>query len=355
LPSMASVVSKTLGGDPGQAGAIHSEEGDAAPLIDKSNVQFSPASFAKILTLEDGTRLPQAIAHRGYKAKFPENTMSSFRGAVEVGAHAVETDIHLTKDGVAVLSHDPTLKRCFGQPDKIIDLDWDYISNLKTIAKPHQPMPRLTDLLEYLASPGNEHVWTLLDIKMDNNIDDVMRVIGEAVKSVKPSPSRPWNERVVLGIWSASFLPYCVKYLPTFPISFIGISSSYARQFFQVSDVSFNMLHIALMGPTGSSFLKAAKEKERAVFAWTVNDEKRMRWGISKALDGVVTDNPKMFLEVCEEWKKKPQAPKFTIKESLQVFQFQLLILVLGFFFFRWKFGPQWGTSVAKEFRRKIE
>lgn len=31
--------------------------------------------------------------------------MSSMRGAVEVGAHALETDIHLTKDGVVVLSH----------------------------------------------------------------------------------------------------------------------------------------------------------------------------------------------------------------------------------------------------------
>ena len=42
---------------------------------------------------------------REYKAKFPENTMGAFRGAVEVGADALETDIHLSKDGVVVLSH----------------------------------------------------------------------------------------------------------------------------------------------------------------------------------------------------------------------------------------------------------
>jgi phosphatidylglycerol phospholipase C len=50
-------------------------------------------------------RRPQAIAHRGYKVAFPENTMEAFKGAVKVGAHAIETDIHLTKDGVVVLSH----------------------------------------------------------------------------------------------------------------------------------------------------------------------------------------------------------------------------------------------------------
>jgi glycerophosphoryl diester phosphodiesterase len=49
--------------------------------------------------------MPQAIAHRGYKAKFPENTMASFKGAVDIGAHALETDIHLSRDGVVLLSH----------------------------------------------------------------------------------------------------------------------------------------------------------------------------------------------------------------------------------------------------------
>ena len=63
------------------------------------------ATFAFARKGISGRRLPQAIAHRGYKAKFPENTMGAFKGAVEVGAHAVETDIHLSKDGVVVLSH----------------------------------------------------------------------------------------------------------------------------------------------------------------------------------------------------------------------------------------------------------
>lgn len=55
-------------------------------------------------------RRPQAIAHRGYKAAYPENTMGAFAGAVEVGAHAIETDVHVTKDGVVVLSHVRTSK-----------------------------------------------------------------------------------------------------------------------------------------------------------------------------------------------------------------------------------------------------
>ncbi len=45
------------------------------------------------------------IAHRGYKVNYPENTIRAFEEAVEAGAHALETDLHLTKEGVVVLSH----------------------------------------------------------------------------------------------------------------------------------------------------------------------------------------------------------------------------------------------------------
>jgi hypothetical protein len=68
-------------------------------------VGFPTATFAFARKDVSGTRKPQAIAHRGYKAKFPENTMGAFKGAVDVGADAIETDIHLSKDGVVVLSH----------------------------------------------------------------------------------------------------------------------------------------------------------------------------------------------------------------------------------------------------------
>jgi tubulin gamma len=67
--------------------------------------KFPAATFAFGRKNVSGRRLPQAIAHRGYKAKFPENTMGAFKGAVEVGAEGLETDVHLTKDGVVVLSH----------------------------------------------------------------------------------------------------------------------------------------------------------------------------------------------------------------------------------------------------------
>ncbi len=58
-------------------------------------------------------------AHRGASAELPENTIPSFLRAIELGATAIETDAHLTKDGHVVLSHDDTGSRAAGVPRRI--------------------------------------------------------------------------------------------------------------------------------------------------------------------------------------------------------------------------------------------
>ncbi len=54
---------------------------------------------------------PLLIAHRGSPARAPENTLASLARAVEEGAHTIECDVRLARDGVPVLMHDATLQR----------------------------------------------------------------------------------------------------------------------------------------------------------------------------------------------------------------------------------------------------
>lgn len=54
---------------------------------------------------------PLIAGHRGYKAKFPENTMLGFRGAHALGVDMLELDLRLTRDGQLILMHDATLGR----------------------------------------------------------------------------------------------------------------------------------------------------------------------------------------------------------------------------------------------------
>lgn len=50
------------------------------------------------------------LAHRGYHAHVPENTLAAFAAAVDLGVHGIETDVRLTRDGVPVLFHDRTVR-----------------------------------------------------------------------------------------------------------------------------------------------------------------------------------------------------------------------------------------------------
>lgn len=53
---------------------------------------------------------PLQIAHRGGAGLWPENTLESFRHAIDMGADGIELDVHLTRDGVPVVHHDESLK-----------------------------------------------------------------------------------------------------------------------------------------------------------------------------------------------------------------------------------------------------
>jgi glycerophosphoryl diester phosphodiesterase len=54
---------------------------------------------------------PLIIAHRGYRAKYPENTLASFRASIDAGVQMIELDVMLSKDRKVVVIHDVTLER----------------------------------------------------------------------------------------------------------------------------------------------------------------------------------------------------------------------------------------------------
>ncbi|MBI4952417.1 MAG: glycerophosphodiester phosphodiesterase [Myxococcales bacterium] len=62
---------------------------------------------------------PILYAHRGASSELPENTLPAFERALELGADALETDVHMTADGVLVVSHDASGLRQAGVPGRI--------------------------------------------------------------------------------------------------------------------------------------------------------------------------------------------------------------------------------------------
>ena len=64
-----------------------------------------------MVTLPGSSDPPEIIAHRGYGAVAPENSIAAIERAVEAGAEAIEVDLRTTIDGIPVLFHDADLDR----------------------------------------------------------------------------------------------------------------------------------------------------------------------------------------------------------------------------------------------------
>ncbi|KAJ6124542.1 hypothetical protein N7471_011859 [Penicillium samsonianum] len=314
--------------------------GDASPLEPEEHSHEIPAHFHHSPVARASPRLPQAIAHRGFKGQYPENTLLSIDGAIRAGAHALELDLHISRDGIVVLSHDPSLMRCFGIKKKVADCDWEYLKTLRTLQAPHEPMPRLVDVLEYLRQPGRENFWILLDIKLTNEPFAIMERIAKTIESVPmPAIGPDWHRRIVLGCWSARYLPARAKHLPRYAVTLICLDLSYARQFLQVPLISFSINQMILMGPLGRGFLDEARAARRRVYVWTVNAPNLMRWCIRHEIDGVISDEPGRFRQVCEGWEKEhkgvlsvpnPNLDRITFRQRIQIIAVALYVICFG-------------------------
>lgn len=67
-------------------------------------------------------------------------------------------------------------------------------------------MATLKEVLELMCQPAVQKTWLLLDIKVDNDAEDIIRLTGETVHSVGGGVEF-WGNRVVLGCWTLKFIP----------------------------------------------------------------------------------------------------------------------------------------------------
>ena len=78
----------------------------------------------------------EVTAHRGVTDNAPENSLRAFEDAITMGiVDYVELDVQMTRDGVVVVSHDPTLKRTTGQNVRICDLTYEELQNIPLLGK----------------------------------------------------------------------------------------------------------------------------------------------------------------------------------------------------------------------------
>jgi glycerophosphoryl diester phosphodiesterase len=227
-----------------------------------------------------------AFAHRGGAEEVPENSMAAFRHAVELGYRYLETDVHLTADGVVVAFHDDVLDRVTDRSGRIADLSWDEVSAAR-IANT-EPIPTLLDLIE--AFPD---ACINIDPKDDAVVPALARILRQA----------DVLDRVCLGAFSDRRLARLRDLLgPTLctsagPRSIVG---------FRVASFGLPMRQPpwhCMQVPTRSNgirlvdqrFVTAAHDRGLQVHVWTVNDPEEMHLLIDLGVDGIMTDRPSVL------------------------------------------------------------
>jgi glycerophosphoryl diester phosphodiesterase len=118
------------------------------------------------------------VAHRGHSARYKENSVAAWRGAVKAGTDLVEIDVRFTADGHAVCCHDPDLSRLASDPRLISELE---LGDLAELRDAHPGLvPELGDaFVEILAGTG-----LVLDVKdeLPQALDLLAAVLDQAAR-----------------------------------------------------------------------------------------------------------------------------------------------------------------------------
>jgi glycerophosphoryl diester phosphodiesterase len=152
-------------------------------------------------------RVPELIAHRGYAAHYPENTLLALRAAVDAGAHWLEFDVQLSADAVPVLLHDANLQRTAGRPETVFDLSAQQLSAIN-VGEPTRfgdkfPNAAIATLAEFAAwFSTTRSVQAFVEIKTES----IQRFGVERVHRAVWSALEPVRDRCVLISYDDAFL-----------------------------------------------------------------------------------------------------------------------------------------------------
>ena len=99
---------------------------------------------------------PWTIAHRGYRQRYPENTLAAFQAAMAAGAQMIELDVMLSRDRRPVVVHDDTLERTTNGTGAVKDFTLEELKKLDAGSwfEPRFADQRLPELSEVLALAG---------------------------------------------------------------------------------------------------------------------------------------------------------------------------------------------------------
>ncbi|GAA4364769.1 glycerophosphodiester phosphodiesterase [Nocardioides caricicola] len=251
--------------------------------------------FPFLDTLLDRPGSVLAYAHRGgaYHPEIEglENTLAAFRHAVELGYDYLETDVHVTRDGVLLAFHDSVLDRVTDRAGEIARLSHAEVRG--ALVGGREAVPSLAELFD--AFPDAR-------FNIDLKSDGAVRALADFVAA-----RQAWD-RVLVGSFSARrlrrFRAHTSGRVPTsaapYEVALCRLLPAWFGRFgrFQAYQVPHRRGRVRVVTP---GFVRRAHAAGRHVHVWTIDDPAEMRELLERGVDGLFTDRTDLLKDVLVE------------------------------------------------------
>jgi glycerophosphoryl diester phosphodiesterase len=262
--------------------------------------------------------LPRAFGHRGSAGTHPENTLESFRAAAALGIEYLEFDLHMTRDGEIVVSHDDHLTRLCGREGVIRELTWSELLSADA--------GRM-----FTTDGGATFPFRDRGIKIPRLADvfaefPAMRFLIE-IKQTLPSLVAPMltlvdranlRSNVLIASEHQAPLDEVRLQAPDLPSNFSYFESGGFFQAMAARDQKYSPPGDALQIPANyeswnlvtADSVNFAHQLGIEVHVWTVNEVAEMNRLLDLGVDGLISDYPGRLLDVIRTRQGPAPAPE---------------------------------------------
>jgi glycerophosphoryl diester phosphodiesterase len=248
---------------------------------------------------------PRVLAHRGLALEAPENTLLAFAKALAIGVEHIETDVHESADGVAIVSHDPDLDRVAGRKVRVDQLT---AAELRRVdLGDGQAFPTLAEAID--AFPDARFN---IDVKSAGAIQptvDAIRAQGATARVLVTSFSdarRRAVSRQLPGVATSAASRASARVLAASKLRF---GPEVRRLLRQVDAVQLPERRHGIHIVTGP-FIRMVHSAGAEVHVWTVNDPADMLRLLELGVDGIVTDRADLAVPIVLSRERNRKDPE---------------------------------------------
>jgi len=234
------------------------------------------------------------IAHRGASGTRPENTLISFRRAMEIDVDVIELDTRATADGIAVIMHDATVDRTTNGSGRVADLTLEQIRALDAGSwfAPEFAGERVPALAGAVALTGDRMPLSL-ELK-ETGVEE------QAVAAIRSTA----NPRSFISSFHEECLWRVRQLDPEMTLEFIiGIDplsdDEIPRLIERTRELDARILAPSHRGIT-APLVSAAKAAGLSLIAWTVDKPDEMQRLIELGVDGITTNRPEVLKDLLQ-------------------------------------------------------